>query len=203
MTIKYTGPRPEISYHGVQFKEGKEDKYVYLAIAAQILQAIDQDYSNQKSYSYDANTKKLKDKEIIDIIHTYEPNIQKEVTQEELRYEVHLKDEIANVQKRPDLKDLEKETWINNLHAMQSYRIQRAVNKIYYLHCIKNIAKIIKREKIKEIDTPFSEKYWHVLQTIEGALSEGKKSLGSNIKIEESKNSFIIKLYVNIVIENR
>jgi len=43
MTIKYVGPRPTISHRGINFKDGKEDKYVYLMIGIQILQAIDKD----------------------------------------------------------------------------------------------------------------------------------------------------------------
>jgi len=197
MTIKYAGPRPEISQHGIQFKDGKEDKYVYLIIAVQILKAIDKDYEEKKFYSYDTKTKRFDDNELLDIMHTYEPNLQEEVIQEEIRYEQHLKDEIAQVHKRNDLKDIEKDTWINNLNIMQKYRIQRAVNKIYYLHCIKDIAKVIKREKIKEIDTPFYEKYWHVLQTIQGFLSEGRDSVGSDLKVENTENGMIAKMFVN------
>ena len=55
MKIEYAGPRPIISQHGVQFKDGKEDKYVYLMISIQILQAIDKNYEGHKSYSYDSS----------------------------------------------------------------------------------------------------------------------------------------------------
>ena len=60
MTIKYAGPRPTISHHGVEFKDGKEDKYVYLMIGIQILKAIDKNYEDHKSYSYDTTTKRCK-----------------------------------------------------------------------------------------------------------------------------------------------
>lgn len=197
MTIKYAGPRPEISHHGIQFKDGKEDKYVYLIIAIQILKAIDKDYEEKKSYSYDTKTKRFTDAELLDIMNTYEPNLKETVMQEEIKYEEHLQEEIAHVQLREDLKDIEKETWINNLKIMQPYRIQRAVNKIYYIHCVADIAKVIKREKIKEIDTPFYEKYWHVLQTIQGTLSEGRDSVGSDLKVENTPEGMIAKMFVN------
>ena len=81
---------------------------------------------------------------------------------------------------------------------MREYKIQRAVNKIYYIHSIKHIATIIKREKIKEIDTPFYEKYWHVLQTIQGKLSEGRTSIGSNLKVElHAMKGMVAKLFIN------
>lgn len=197
MTIKYAGPRPEISHHGIQFKDGKEDKYVYLIIAIQILKAIDKDYEEKKSYSYDTKTKRFTDAELLDIMNTYEPNLKETVMQEEIRYEEHLQEEIAHVKQRKDLKEIERDTWIENLNIMQQYRIQRAVNKIYYIHCVADIAKVIKREKIKEIDTPFYEKYWHVLQTIQGTLSEGRDSVGTDLKVENTSEGMIAKMFVN------
>jgi len=197
MTIKYAGPRPEISQHGIQFKDGKEDKYVYLIIAVQILKAIDKNYEEKQSYSYDTKTKRFTNDELLEIMLSYEPNLKEAVIQEEIRYEEHLKDEITQVNSRSDLKEIERETWINNLNIMQQYRIQRAINKIYYLHCVEDIAKVIKRERIKEIDTPFYEKYWHVLQTIQGSLSEGRDSVGSDIKIETTDEGMIAKMFVN------
>ena len=197
MTIKYAGPRPEISHHGIQFKDGKEDKYVYLIIAVQILKAIDKDYEEKKSYSYDTNTKRFSDDELLNIMHEYEPHLKEAVMQEEIKYEEHLQEEIEQVKQRTDLKEIEKDIWINNLNIMQQYRIQRAVNKIYYLHCVKDIATVIKRERIKEIDTPFYEKYWHVLQTIQGMLSEGRDSVGSDLKVEMTENGMTAKMFIN------
>ena len=197
MTIKYAGPRPEISHHGIQFKDGKEDKYVYLIIAVQILKAIDKDYEEKKSYSYDTNTKRFSDDELLNIMHEYEPHLKEAVMQEEIKYEEHLQEEIEQVKQRADLKEIEKDIWINNLNIMQQYRIQRAVNKIYYLHCVKDIATVIKRERIKEIDTPFYEKYWHVLQTIQGMLSEGRDSVGSDLKVEMTENGMTAKMFIN------
>jgi hypothetical protein len=197
MEIKYAGPRPMISHHGIQFKDGKEDKYVYLIIAVQILVAIDQDYKDKDYYSYDTNTKRHSNEELLRIMLSYEPELKAAVAQEEISYEAHLDEEIEHIQNRENLKQIEKEIWINNLKIMKPYRIQRAVNKIYYYHCINNIAKVIKREKIKEVDTPFFEKYWHVLQTIQGALNQGRDSVGTNLKVEPTDSGMIAKLFVN------
>jgi len=197
MTIKYSGPRPVISQHGIDFKDGKEDKYVYLIIATQILVAIDKDYGKIKSYSYDTSTKRFTDDELLQILLKYEPDLKEKVIQEELRYEKHLQEEIEIVKNKTDLTKVEIDAWVNNLELMKSYRTQRAVNKIYYQHCVHDIAGVIKRERIKEIDTPFFEKYWHVLQTIQGAISEGRDSVGSSLEIEPSDSGMTAKLFIN------
>ncbi len=191
MIIKYAGPRPTISHHGISFKEGKEDKYVYLMIGIQILQAIDKNYKDNKSYSYDLETKRVLDDEMLTVMQHYEPTLENIVSEEATSYEEHLTQEIDQIKQRTNLKDIEKQVWVNNLEIMKNYRIQRAINKIYYMHCIKNIEIIIKRERIKEIDTPFYEKYWHVLQTLQGNIEEGKNSIHTDLQIESTENKTI------------
>ncbi len=45
-------------------------------IGIQILQAIDKDFGKQKSYSYDINTKRLSNEEILKIMLQYEPSLE-------------------------------------------------------------------------------------------------------------------------------
>lgn len=197
MTLKYVGPRPIISQHGIQFKDGKEDKYVYLMIALQILKSIDKDYEIHKSYSYDTSTQRLSNEEMISLINSYENNLTQAVSIEEKNYELRIQEEIDQIKSRDNLQEIEKTAWINNIKVMTKYRIQRAVNKIYYMHCIKLIKDVILRENIIEIDTPFYEKFWHVLQTIQGSLEEGRKSVHTEILVKhDENNNMIAKLII-------
>ena len=197
MQIKYAGPRPVITHHGVTFKDGKEDKYVYLMVGIQILNAIDKDFGEQKSYSYDVTTKRLSNEEILKIMLQYEPNLEHDVSSESSSYEKKLDIEIEDVENK-NLSDLEKEILVNNFEIMKEYRIQRATNKIYYMHNIYEIASVIKREKITEIDTPFFEKYWHVLRTLQGELAKGKGSINTDLKIQKnSKGDMVAKLLIS------
>ncbi len=196
MQIKYAGPKPLITHNGVTFKDGKEDKYVYLMIGIQILKAIDKNFGEQKSYSYDVNTKRLSNEEILNVMLEYEPNLELDTSAERAIYEDKLDGEIEDVANK-NISDLEKEILVNNLQIMKDYRIQRAVNKIYYMHNIYDIATIIKREKITEINTPFYEKYWHVLRTLQGELAKGKRSINTDLKIEKNdKNEMVAKLLI-------
>ncbi|NLO17941.1 MAG: hypothetical protein GX118_07105 [Arcobacter butzleri] len=175
--IKYSGPRPMISQYGIEFKDGKEDKYVYLMISAQILKAIDKDFDKQSHYSYDLSTKRIADDELVNILLSHEQSIEERVEKEASLYEQKLEDEIENIRNLVSVNGIEKEVWIKNLEIMKEYRSQRAINKIYYIYSIKEIIDIIRREKIKVIDVPFYEKYWHVLKSIEGQINRQKSSL--------------------------
>ena len=196
MQIKYAGPRPFITHQGITFKDGKEDKYVYLMIGIQILKAIDKDFGEQKAYSYDTDTKRLSNEEIFNTMLQYEPNLERDTSEERALYEQKLDSEIEDVSNK-NLSDLEKEILVNNLEIMREYRTQRAINKIYYMRNDYEIATIIKRERIHEIDTPFYEKYWHVLRTIQGELVKGKSSINSKLKIEKNdKGNMVAKLLI-------
>lgn len=198
MKIKYVGPRPEISEHGVTFKTGKEDKYVYLSVAVQILIALDKNCKDEKTYSYSTSQRALSDIEMLDTMLRFEPTLEQSVIAEKEAYAKHLDEEIAHIEHREHMNPLNKEIFINNYKIMKEYRLQRAVNKMYYMHCIKEIVDVIKKEHIREIDAPFQEKYWHVLQTIEGALISLKSSLNCELKIDRDKeNNLIAKLFIH------
>ena len=198
MKIAYVGARPEISSHVVTFKTGKEDKYVYLSVAIEILKAIDSQEKDSKTYTYTGDSRSLSDNEMLSTMLHYEPTLEESIKKEKESYEKHLDEEIEKTEHREHMDPLEKEIFINNYKIMKEYRLQRAVNKMYYMHAIKEIVDVIKREKIKEIDAPFQEKYWHVLQTIEGQISSLKSSIKTDLKIEQNKEGkFITKLFID------
>lgn len=88
MKLKYAGPKPVISQHGISFKDGKEDKYCYLMIAIQILKAIDHPFIGHKVYSYDLNSQRLNDNDMMNIILSYHPELASKMEEEIESYNV-------------------------------------------------------------------------------------------------------------------
>lgn len=198
MKLKYAGPKPMISEHGISFKDGKEDKYVYLIIAIQILHAIDHETPTNGHYEYNIDMQRLTDEQMQEFIMTYHPNLNTTMTKEIDSYLVHLDNEIEDVKKSPIFSPIEKEAYIGNLKIMKEYKIQRAKNKIFYMHAIDTIVEVIKARKIKKISTPFYEKFWHTLQTIQGHLATTKRSLKSDLKIVTNDDT----MYAILTIDN-
>ena len=194
LKLHYAGPKPSISQHGIFFKDGKEDKYIYLKIAISILLSIDKEGS--KKYhggAYD----NIHDTEIPTILQGYEPDLEKHIIEEEVRYEKHIDEMVAQVNSYTLLEE-DKHTWINNINIMRPYKIQREINKLYYIHCIKAIKEIIHRDHIKEIDVSFSLPGWHILESIAGNLEYGVKSVHTAIKVEPDKEGKLVtRLLIN------
>jgi hypothetical protein len=197
LQVQYVGPRVEISNHGVAYRKSKEDKYVYLMVALEILKNIDNDAERKKLYSHHFENKILEEEVLHSILKCYESSVKEKVEEEGLQYEQKMQDEIETIQNLPHLTDIDKEVWIKNIELMKVYRIQRAINKRCYIHCIQNIIQVIKHQKIQEITTPFNKSFFHVLNSIRGALIAGKPSLDAKVMEANNKDDqMIVKLSI-------
>ena len=196
MKLEYAGLKRVINEHGVSFKDGKEDKFIYLSFAIDILNAIDHTYEQKKKYSHQLNTNTLSPNEILDVLLNFHPDLEEVMNKEIDSYTKHLDSEEEAVNNRTILSKIEKEIFIANLKLMRKYKTQRAKNKIFYFHCIETIVEVILKYKIKELDTPFNERFWHILQTIEGNLSTHK--ISSNLKMIEENGVLKAMLLINI-----
>ena len=134
MKLEYVGFKPFINEHGIFFKDGKEDKYVYLSYAIDILKAIDHTYENKKIYSHQLSEKRLNPNEILQILLKFHPDLENNMNIEIDSYLIHLDKEENDVKERTNLSEIEKETFLSNLKIMKNYKIQRAKNKIFYFH---------------------------------------------------------------------
>ncbi len=196
MKLEYAGLKPIISEHGITFKDGKEDKFKYLKYAAELLEAFDHEYKRKTNYTHELKEQRLSSNEMLKLILKFHPNIESSMQTEINSYLKHLDEEENDVQNRSLLNELEKEAFINNLKIMREYKIQRARNKIFYFHCIETIVELIIEHEIKHIEVPFNERFWHVLQTLQGKLSEHKISSD----ISTTKNDEALKAILKVAI---
>jgi len=196
MKIEYCGPKPIITHHGISFKEGKEDKYTYLKLSLQILKAINHEYNSNKTYSYFIDTRDLSDNEMIDMIMKFHPDIETVLEQEVQSYKKYIQNEEDNVKNHSILNQEEKNIFLSNLKIMELYKIQRMKNKLFYNHIIETIKEEIFEHKIKELTAPFTEKSWHVFQTIQGELSSSKTSITTDLKVNDGE-TLTVKLIIN------
>jgi hypothetical protein len=195
--LAYAGPRVEISHHGIVYRTSKEDKYVYLLVALEILKDIDNDYDKKTSYSHPFENRALNEDVLHSVLKCYESDFEEKIRVEYDHYLQKTENQIAYIQHLPHLTDVDKEVWTKNIELMKEYKLQRALNKIYYMHCIQNTSDVIRHKKIKEITAPFNKNFFHVLNTIKGALITGKPSLDAKVIEERDKdNRMVVRLSI-------
>ncbi len=196
MKLEYAGLKPVITEHGISFKEGKDDKFSYFPFVFEVLNALDNNYESIKTHSHQIKIENFNFSQTINKLLAINPNIQVSIDKEIENYLIHLENEENEIKSRTNLSDIEKEIYLTNLKLMRDYKIQRATNKIFYFNCIETIVEIIKKNKIKKIDTIFNEKFWHILKTIQNRLLHYK--LTSTLKTDENNGVLKISLSMNI-----
>jgi hypothetical protein len=200
MVLKYTGPKEMISAHGINFKSGKDDKYVYIYPAYQIYNALHHDYEKGHVYSHNIQGKRLNDEELLHNILSINPDLKRDIEKKIEEYKNCLDDEIEKAKEHKEYKEEEKKVFRNNLIIMKNYKIQREINKIVYYELIKTIVDEIIEHKIKVVNSPFSERYWHILQSLQGELSNhNHRSIASSIETLHNEDSIRIKLNINSI----
>ena len=200
MKLKYTGPKEIISAKGVSFKRGKDDKYVYIYPAFQIYNAIHHDYEKNVIYTHNIDGKRLNDEELLNKIINLNSEIKESFENEIQNIEEYLNEEIENIAEHKTYNEEEQKVYKNNLIIMKQYRTQRQINKTVYNILIKTIVDDIFENRIKEINAPFNERFWHILQTIQGELSNhDKRSIGSKLDIVHKDDAITITLEINSI----
>lgn len=199
MKLKYVGPKAIISPLGVSFKTGKEDKYIYINHCMQIYNAISHNYKKGSIYHHDIEDLQYEDNITCEIILNLKPELKDLWTEQTQEIDAFLNHEIEELKNRK-LDEEELKVYKNNLIIMKPYRKQRRTNKLFYEHLVEIIVDTILCHKIKEINTPFNEKFWHILQSIQGELSNhNKKSISSSLRTYDKEDSITITLKINTI----
>lgn len=199
MKLEYTGPKEIISPHGINFKNGKDDKYVYIYPAMQIYNAIHHNYEKGIIYTHNIEGKRLNNQELLNEILSFKDNFQEHCKNKISKFKLFLEEEINNAKNHTEYTKEEQQVYKNNLIIMKNYRIQRETNKIIYNHLIETIVDDIFTHKLKELNTPFNERFWHTLQSIQGELSNHeKRSIGSQLDTIHNE-TITISLKINSI----
>lgn len=194
MPLKYAGPKPLISAHGVSFDLNKEDKFVYLSIVAELIQALNHEYEGGKRYTYLASNKPMDTDRIIDLIRQNDPQLDQEIQNRQKIAEGEIEEELKHAHANKVLCEEEKEVLVKNIELMRNYLISRSINKTVYYSGITSLAHIIQKGHIDTIFAPMFPKFQHVFHSIQGALLKLHPAIDSNIDIYEEDGHLSIRL---------
>jgi hypothetical protein len=194
MPLKYAGPRPLISAHGITFDQNKEDKFAYLSIVAELIQALDHNYQSDERYTYLAKAEPLNADIIFNLIKTKDTTLPSQI-EERLRIaENEIADELKRAHENKVLGEEERNVLVRNIELLRNYQISRAVNKTVYYVGINVIANEIKQGHIDYITAPMFPKFFHVFHSIQGALNKLHPPVDSTIEIREHDGHLQVRL---------
>ena len=185
MHLEYVGHKPVISHSGVDFSIGKEDKYVYIEAAAQMLDFLSKLDNTIKSI---INPSKLLDEqEVLSILHKNRPGFNLFFKERISAYEKKLENEILEVNKLISLNKIKKEVLLNNLNFMKDYRLQRVTNMLVYDELINGCIDIIEKPGVVSIEKPFSLTFVHVATSFESSLARINRAVVAKVEVKLDK----------------
>lgn len=196
MILEYAGPKPLISAHGIEFDHNKEDKFVYLSIAAELIQALDHEYIEDRKYSCVTGQRPLTPETILALIRRYDPELDREIEERRALIEEEIASQIKHAQENRLLSEVECQVLINNIELLRAYRVQRSINKTVYYSAISTLARIIQKGHIEHITAPMYAKFFHVFHSIQGALNKLHPAIDSTIDIYTEEAHLNVKLKI-------
>jgi len=196
MPLKYAGPKPLISAHGITFDFNKEDKFIYLSIVAELIQALDHDYIENKRYTYLARAKPLDIESIFKLISDKESSLPSKIEERRIIAEKEIENEVQRARDNRLLGDEERDVLIRNIQLLHTYQVNRAVNKTLYYCGVDTIADEIKKGHIDAITAPMFPKFLHVLHSIQGAFKLLMPSVETKIDIFEEEGHLSVQLKI-------
>ncbi|NPA82606.1 MAG: hypothetical protein GXO31_08350 [Epsilonproteobacteria bacterium] len=189
--LKYVGNKPIISPNGISF-EGKEDKYEYLEAATHLLKLLSL-VSDTKSEKL-SPSKILNPEEIIKVVKEHIEDIENIYKEKIDEYKRKLLQEKNKIEFLSTLSEEEKEVYKKNFDFMKEYLIQRETNKIIYEEVMNKITSLIDLKNIKEIKTPFSKNFLHILKSLKDRLENMKNSsIDLSVKLDKENPYLLLK----------
>jgi len=197
MDLKYAGPKPLISSHGVTFDLNKEDKFAYLSIVAELIQALDHNYQADERYTYLAQSEPLNAEIIFNLIKSKDSTVIAQIDERHKIAENEITDELNRAHENKVLGEEERDVLVRNIELMRNYQINRSINKAVYYAGINVIANEIKQGHLDYITAPMFQKFLHVFHSIQGALGKMRPPIDSAIDIYEHDGHLQVRLEIS------
>jgi len=185
MPLKYVGPKPLISAHGIEFDHNKEDKFVYLGFVVELIHALDHEYIEDRRYIATIVRQDYKPDDILELLKSYDDQLGHEIIDRQKITTDEIEDELIRARENRVLCEEEREVLIKNIELLRNYLIQRSVNKTVYYSGIMTLARIIQKGHISYIGAPMLPVNHHVFHSIQGALHKLHPAIDSEITIFE------------------
>jgi len=196
MELMYVGPKPIISHTGIEFDNNKDDKYSYLNIVVQLIKALNHDYFEDRTYTYDVDTKRLSGDELLRELSKICPELPSLIEKKNHDIEEEISHNIKRASESSTLTDEDKKVLKNNINIMHDYLVQRSINKSVYYCAINALTDLVKRDHIDHIIAPMFQRFAHVLHSVQGILKEQRFPIDSKLDIYQKDGKLLVKLQV-------
>ncbi|WP_345977967.1 hypothetical protein [Sulfurimonas sp. HSL3-7] len=196
MTVAYVGPSVLISSRGVTFDAKKEDKFLYLFSAAELLDAIDHTYIGGEVYSYASAEGKWTVAVLLEKLKRHNDDIETVINTAEASADAYIDGMVKRVRASTTVTEAERSVYIDNIELMRTYMIQRHINKRVYYAVVAQVVACLRQNRIAYISATMNAGCFHVLNTIQRCLHQQKRPVNSLLSFEREGDALMVKLSI-------
>ena len=195
--IKYAGPKPTVSQHGVMFDYSKDDRFQFIEILVHLIEAFNRHTHNGETLHFSIKNNELSSQEMINILKRYVPDLDERIENEIKEFLKVEEEEKKHVREIKDLTSEEKEVWLKNIDLVHDINIQRTINKAIYHAAVEVLGRELLKDHIKKLVIPMQGRYHHIAKSLSYMLDHLKTPVKSCYKIIETNEGLALEFDIN------
>lgn len=196
MTVAYVGPSVLISSRGITFDTKKEDKFLYLFSAVELLDAIDHTYIGDRVYSYASEVRRWTGDLLMEKLRHHYDDIDTVINTAEASAGSYIDGMVERVRASTTVTEDERRVYVDNIELMRTYMIQRHINKRVYYAVVAQVVACLRHKNIAYISATMNAGCFHVMNTIQRCLRQQKRPLNSLFSFEREGDALMVKLSI-------
>ena len=188
MKLQYVGAKPIVSKNGVSFDQTKPDKYTFLPVALELLEALD---TAQVDESGSVDLKKLDAKEyrpseMLELLKKHCGDMLPLAEESDRETEEWIDGMQEKVEKSTTLSPNDRAALLGNIKIMRNYYRQYMVNEFAYNCLLKKMADKMVKRHIHEIAFKLYQNFGLVFSHLIPVLTDHRPPVDAQITIEEN-----------------
>jgi hypothetical protein len=192
--LHYAGPKPICSHHGVAFDEAHEDRYVYLELLTQLVEALQKRSPVDGTIHFGIKKRHWSDEELWEKIKRLFPDIQATVEAARAEADETIAHKEEEIDKHRRIDPQEAEIWAKNLALMRPVITQRQINKAVYHRLIDRLADLLAERGVARIEIPLMGRFHHALRSLANAIEAHHPGASVDMQLHESDTGPVLTL---------
>ena len=188
MKLQYVGAKPIVSKNGVSFDQTKPDKYTFLPVALELLEALDTAEVDENG-SVDLknlNAKEYRSSEMLELLKKYCDDMLPLAEESDRETEEWINEMEGKVERSTALSPNGRTAFLGNIKIMRDYYRQYMVNEFAYNCLLKKMADKMVERHIHEITFKLYQNFGLVFSHLIPVLTDHRPPVDAQITIEEN-----------------
>ena len=187
MKLQYVGARPIVSKNGVSFDQTKPDKYTFLPVAIELLEALDSVQADENGVIdlKNLDAKEYRPSVLLELLKKHCDDMLPLAEESDRETEAWIDETQERVKKSTSLSPNDRTALLGNIRIMRDYYRQYMINEFAYDCLLKKMADKMVKRHIHEIAFKLYQNFGLVFSHLIPILTDHRPPVDAQISIQE------------------